>query len=327
MRNVLVTGGTGFIGSSLAIELLRRGCRVRILRRPNSDLRAIGDATVEHVVGDVRDPDSVRRAVQGCDTVFHTAAVISHWRKERELMFETNILGTRNVVAASLEAGVEKFVYTSSVAAVGYKTDGSDADENTPFNWQPFDIGYRISKYEAEREVLRYVRLGLPAFIVNPSSVIGPRDIHFHGGRIIRDVYRKRIFYYTDGGMNFVFVDDVVRGHFAAAEKGRVGERYLLCGENLTYKQIFATIANIVGGIPPLFKLPAFGVKTVAVSVETLANVLRKRPWASRELVAAMGVGNKFSSEKAERELGYTVTPFNLAVQKTFAWYRQNHLL
>ncbi|MBI4427612.1 MAG: SDR family oxidoreductase [Ignavibacteriales bacterium] len=327
MRNVLVTGGTGFIGSRLARELLRRGCSVRILRRRESNLRAIGDAKVEHVVGDVRDLTAVRGAVQGCDTVFHTTAVISHWRKERPLMYETNIIGTRNVVTATLEAGVQKFVYTSSVAAVGYEPDGAVADEDTAFNWQPYDIGYRNSKFEAEQEVLRAVRLGLPAVVVNPSTVIGPGDMRMHGGRILRDIYRKRIFYYAVGGMNVVYIDDVVRGHLSAAERGRIGERYILCGENMTYRELFTIVAGIVGGIKPLFKLPSVGVNVVAAIVEALANVAGRRPWVSRELVAGIGVGNKFSCGKAERELGYTVTPFKDAVEKTFSWCQQNQLL
>lgn len=327
IRNVLVTGGTGFIGSSLAIALLNHGCSVRILRRPDSSLRAIGDTEVEHAVGDVRDLSSVRRAVQGCDTVFHTAAIISHWRKERQLMYDTNILGTRNVATASLEAGVRTFVHTSSVAAVGYDPDGSVANENTKFNWQPFDIGYRISKFESEQEILSAVKLGLPAVIVNPSTVIGPRDIRFHGGRIIRDIARKRIFYYVDGGLNVVYIDDVVRGQLAAAEKGRIGEQYILCGENLTYREIFSATADIVGGIKPLFKLPTFGVKAAAASVETAARILRLRPWVSRELVAGLGIQNKFSCGKAERELGYSVTPFREGLEKTYLWYKQNHLL
>ncbi|HLF19931.1 MAG TPA: SDR family oxidoreductase [Bacteroidota bacterium] len=327
MRNVLVTGGTGFIGSNLAIALVQRGCCVRILRRPNSDLRAIGNAEVEHVIGDVRDPDSLRRAVQGCDTVFHTAALISHWRKERPLMYNINIDGTRNVVQTCLELGVQKLIHTSSVATIGYELDGRPATEATSFNWQPFDIGYRISKFLSEQEILRGIRLGLPAVMVNPSVVIGPRDIHFHGGRMIRDIYRKRIFYYIAGGMNIVYIDDVVRGHLAAVEKGRIGERYILCGENLTYKEVFATTARIVGGIAPLLRLPTAGAKVVAAAVDAAARLVHQRPWVSRELVAGIEIQNWFSCKKAERELGYSATPFEEAVKKTFSWYRNNNLL
>ncbi|MCI0706464.1 MAG: SDR family NAD(P)-dependent oxidoreductase [Ignavibacteriae bacterium] len=211
MRNVLITGGTGFLGSNIAHALLNEGCHVRILRRPSSDLRAIDSADIEHCIGDVRDLDSIRRALKGCDTVFHTAALISYWRKERETMMDVNVRGTRNIVEASIEAGVERFVHTSSIAAIGFRTDGQPADETNTFNWDKYDVGYRISKHRAEMEIRDGVRRGLPAVMVNPSVIIGPRDIHFHGGQVLRDIARKRIFYYTEGLMNIVYVDDVVR--------------------------------------------------------------------------------------------------------------------
>jgi dihydroflavonol-4-reductase len=327
MRNVLVTGGTGFLGSNLAHALLREGCHVRILRRSTSDLRAIGNAPVEHVIGDVRDRDSLRRAVKGCDTVFHTAAIVSYWRRERETMYEVNIGGTRNLVDVSLEAGVRRFIHTSSIAAIGFPEDGGLATESNEFNWERYDVGYRISKYRAEHEIQRGVKLGLPAVILNPSIIIGPRDIHFHGGQIVRDVRMKRIFYYVQGGMNIVFVGDVVAGHLAAARQGRIGERYILAGENLTHKEIFTITAEMVGGIRPLFKLPILFVRLIAISAETIGNLFGKRPWVTRELVAGVGMTNYFSSEKAKRELGYTITPFREAIRATYEWYLENGYL
>jgi len=327
MKNVLVTGGTGFIGSNLAVALLQEGCYVRILRRPDSDLRAIGNAGVEHSIGDIRDLESLRSALRGCDTVFHTAAMVSYWRKERELMYDVNIRGTRNVVQACLEANVQRLVHTSSVAAIGYPENGGLSDENNIFNWGPYDVGYRIAKHEAEAEILRGVKLGLPAVMVNPAVVIGPRDIHFHGGQIVRDVYRKRIFYYAEGGMNIVYVDDVVRGHIAAARRGRDGERYILSGENLTHKQIFGITAEVVGGFSPRLKLRTPIVKAIAALAETIGNATNAKPWVTKELVAGLGVSNFYSCEKAKRELGYTVTPFREGVEKTFAWYKENGML
>ena len=327
MKNVLVTGGTGFIGSNLAIALLQEGCNVRILRRPNSDLRAIGSADVEHRLGDVRDPDSLRRAMRGCDTVFHTAAIVSYWRKERERMYETNITGTRNVVAACMEAGIQKLVHTSSVAAIGSSEQGAWADETNSFTWEPNDAGYRISKHRAEQEVLRGVKSGLSAVMVNPSVVLGPRDIHFNGGQIVRDIYKRRLFFYVDGGMSIVYVDDVVRGHIAAARRGRTGERYILCGENLQIRDVFRITAEVVGGIVPKRKLPVSVVRTVAGLAEIIAIVTNRKPWLTRELVARAGTSYHFSCAKAQRELGYTVTPFRLAVEKTFAWYKDNKFL
>lgn len=327
MKNVLVTGGTGFIGSNLALALLKEGCHVRILRRANSNLRAIGNADVEHCIGDILDPASIRRALKGCDTVFHTAAFISYWRKERQQLMEVNVTGTRNLVQASLDIGIEKFVHTSSIAAIGFRNDGKLINEQDEFNWHLYDVGYRISKHYAEQEVLRGVKLGLPAVIVNPSVVIGPRDIHVHSGQIVRDVARKRIFYYTDGGMNVVYVDDVVRGHLQAARQGRIGERYILGGENLTVREIFEAIATITGGLKPFFRLPNAIVQSLALLFETLGTLTGSRPWVTRDLVASVGRNMWFTCENARRELGYAVTPYRDAVKQTFAWYRENGYL
>jgi dihydroflavonol-4-reductase len=326
MKNVLVTGGTGFIGSNLAAALLQRGCNVRILRRPGSDLRALEGVIVEHVVGDVCDKDSLKSSMKGCDTVFHTAALISYWKKERPRMFDVNIGGTRNVVESCVELGVGRLVHTSSIAAIGFPDNGTTADERNKFNWDRYDVGYRISKFEAEKEVLSGVARGLDAVIVNPSVVIGERDIHFHGGQLIRDIYRKKIFYYIAGGMNVVYVGDVVRGHVLAAERGRSGERYILSGENLNHKEIISTIAEVVGGMTPLFQMPLACVKLVAATSEGVAAVFGNRPWVTRELFAGSHLKYHFSCSKAESELGYTRTPFREAVEKTFAWYRLNKM-
>jgi dihydroflavonol-4-reductase len=327
MKTVLVTGGTGFLGSNLALALLKEGTSVRILRRASSDLRAIGNAPVEHCVGDILDPPSLRRALHGCDTVFHTAALISYWRKERERMMEVNVTGTRNVVEASLEMGVTRFIHTSSVAAIGLRDDGKPADEETTFRWDPRTPGYRIAKHLAEQEVLKGVKQGLPAVIVNPSIIIGPRDLYVRGGQLIRDIARKRIFYATGGGMNVVDVDDVVRGHVEAARRGRIGERYILGGENLSTGEVFSITAEVVGGIKPLFTLPAGAVQLLGSLFESIANIVGVRPWITRELVATVGRNLWYSSTKAERDLGYTVTPLRVAVEKTYRWYREHGFL
>ncbi|MEX2191645.1 MAG: SDR family oxidoreductase, partial [Bacteroidota bacterium] len=322
MRNVLVTGATGFLGSNLAAALLTQGYRVRILRRTTSDLRALSGIEVEHHLGDVRDKESLRKAIRGCDTVFHAAALVSYWRKQRAELYDINIRGTANIVDVCLELGVEKLVHTSSVAAVGFSGDRIPADETTAFNWESYDIGYRISKHRGELEIQRGIKLGLPAVIVNPSVIIGERDIHFNGGQIVRDVYKKRIFYAIDGGISVVYVGDVVRGHIAAAASGRIGERYILSGENLTHSQILNTTAEVVGGWKPIVKLPLWAAKGLAAGSEVIANVTNTKPWLASELIAGITRTCWFSHEKASRELGYTVTPFRIAVQRTFEWYR-----
>jgi dihydroflavonol-4-reductase len=266
-------------------------------------------------------------AMKGCDTVFHTAAIVSYWKKERPLMFDVNIRGTRNVVDSCLELGIETLVHTSSIAAIGFAENGTTADETNSFNWERFDVGYRISKFEAEKEVRRGVERGLHAVTVNPSVVIGERDIHFHGGQLVRDVYHRKIFYYVAGGMNIVYVGDVVRGQILAAERGRSGERYILSGENLTHREIISTIARVVGGIKPLFQMPQACVRMVAAISEGIANRLGRRPWVTRELLAGSHFNYHFSCRKAEVELGYTRTPFPEAVEKAFAWFCNNGLL
>ena len=327
MRTILVTGATGFLGSNLAAALVREGAYVRILRRTASDLRALEGIDVEHRIGDVRDLDSLGRAMRGCDTVFHAAALVSYWRRQRDELFATNIRGTANVVDACLRLGIEKLVHTSSVAAVGFESDGSLADESTAFNWRPYDVGYRISKFRAEEEVYRGVRLGLPAVIVNPSVIIGERDIRFNGGQIVRDVYKKRLFYYIRGGINIVYVGDVVRGHLMAARQGRIGERYILSGENLTHRQVIGVTAEIVNGLKPVAKLPMWFARGLALAAEAFGNVTRRKPWISRELIAGIDRICWFTHEKAGRELGYSVTPFRTAVRSTFEWYQRHSLL
>jgi dihydroflavonol-4-reductase len=327
MKNVLVTGGTGFVGSNLVLALLNQGLNVRILRRPDSDLRAIGSAEVDHRYGDVRDIDSLKGAMSGCDTVFHTAAVVSYWHRDRERMYDVNIGGTRNVVQACIETGIQKLVHTSSVAAIGFPENGPWADETNVFNWEAYDVGYRISKHRAELEIQRGVSLGLSAVIVNPSIVIGPRDIHFNGGQIIRDIHKKRVFFSIKGGINIVYVDDVVRGHIAAARLGRIGERYILCGENLPLRDAFRTTADLVGGIAPILTLSNTVVRIVAWMAEIIGMISNKKPWVTRELVARTGTSYYFTCAKAQKELGYSITPFPTAVQKTFEWYRTNGFL
>ena len=327
MKNVLVTGGTGFLGSNLAIALLEQACNVRILRRATSDLRAIGTAQVSHSIGDIRNPEDVRKAVIGCDTVFHTAALVSYWSRQRQLLFDINIGGTKNVVDACLDAGVEKLVHTSSIAAIGFPGDGILADETVAFNPEEQDVGYRISKHQAEAEVLRGVNAGLPAVILNPSLIMGPRDVSFNAGQIVRDVYRGRLFFYTRGGVSMVSVGDVVRGHLEAVRRGRVGERYILAGENLTHREIIRTTAEVVGHTGPIFRIPMTLARSVARLSEAIGNMTNRKPWVGRELVVSLDQRRWFSSAKAARELGYTITPFRETVRQTFEWYRQNGFL
>ena len=327
MKNVLITGGTGFIGSNLAAALSAEGCNVRILRRPSSNLFNVQALPVEHSIGDVRDLDSLRNAVRGCDTVFHTAAMVSFWKPARELQYEINVLGTRNVVQACLQENVERLVHTSSIAAIGHAANGEPADESTQFNWPQESSGYKYSKHMAEGEIAKGVEQGLDAVMVNPGVVIGPGDLHFNGGKIIRSVRKHQALFYIDGGMNVVYVSDVVKGHCGAALKGRTGERYILGGDNLTHKQAFQITAEVVGGIVPRIKMPVAFVKSAGRFFDLAGMVMKKEPFVTSELFSGAGIRNWYSSKKAERELGYTITPFREAVERTYRWYCDNHLL
>jgi dihydroflavonol-4-reductase len=326
MKSVLITGGTGFIGSNLAAQLLLLGCSVRILRRPESDLRALKGIDVQHCIGDLRDRESVQRAMKGCDTVFHTAAIVTFEQKKKTLQREVNVIGTRNVVDACLASNVERLVHTSSVAAVGHPRERELATETTPFNW-PRTMGYKLSKYEAEQTVHGGVTRGLNAVIVNPSVVIGERDIHMHGGQLVKEVKRGLVPFYIDGGMNVVYVGDVVKGHILAAQKGRVGERYILGGHNMTHKEIFCRTAELVGGRSPFMRLPILLLRLGAGIVETASNIIGTEPLISSDLVVGAGLHNWFSCEKARRELGYTITSFDDAILAAYEWYIQNGFL
>ncbi len=326
MKTILVTGATGCIGSNLTRRLLSSGYDVRILHRPGSDLRQFDGITVQRCSGDIRDPSSIGRAMKGCDAVFHCAALVSFRREEYAEQHEVNVAGTRNIVRACFDNGVERLVHTSSVAAVGYRTDGVPATEETAFNWKRVP-GYRFSKFCAEEEVWKGIGDGLPAVIVNPSVVVGERDVRFHGGQILRDIKKGRIPAYIDGGMNVVYVGDVVDGHLAAARQGRIGERYILSGENLTHKEIFRRTAAIIGGHAPGIKLPLPLLRGASSAIEWTSRMLGLTPLITRDLVEGAGRNNWFSCAKAVRELGYTVTPFDTAISRAFEWYRREGMI
>jgi dihydroflavonol-4-reductase len=326
MSLCLVTGATGFIGSNLCRQLVTDGHRVRILRRPNADLRALAGIQVEHAPGDILDRQSLQEAAEGCHTVFHAAAVVSFQKKLQTLQFDVNVGGTRNIVDACLSAGVWRLVHVSSIAAIGHTDDGTPASEDVPYNWGTLS-SYRYTKHLAEQEVLAGVDRGLAAVIVNPSVVIGEGDMHFHGGEILRSVKKGRALLYPDGGMTVGYVGDVVQGMISAAMAGRTGERYILGGESLTYKEVFVRTARLVGGRPPFAKLPSPLLRFSARAVERTAELLGLHPPLTEGMVVGTTRCNWYSSEKAIRELGYHITPFDDAVTAAYRWYRANGLL
>jgi dihydroflavonol-4-reductase len=294
--------------------------------RKNSNSLNLDDLTIEHRYGDVRDKNSLVQAIRGCDTVFHTAAIVSFWKGKREEQFEINVGGTRNVVDACLECSVQKLIHTSSVAALGYRTDGELINESTNYNWGT-NIGYKYSKHLGEIEVLEGVKKGLNAVIVNPTVIIGPGDVYVHGGQLVRDIARRRIPAYSAGGMNIVSVRDVVSGHIAAAERGKTGERYILGNKNVTHKQAFAFIAGVLGKPAPKIKSPVVFTKTIARAFDVIGTITQKQPWITSELVSGLGKYNWYSIDKAIRQLGYSTSCLEDDVMDSYLWYQKHGML
>jgi dihydroflavonol-4-reductase len=323
MRTALVTGASGCVGSALAIRLHKSGVRVRTLTRPGSDTRTLEGIPVDAFTGDICDEAILRRAMEGCDSVFHTAAVVTFARKAREEQHRVNVLGTRAVVRCSIERGVRSLVHTSSVTTIGTPPPGQIADETFMAD-RARASGYKLSKILAEDEILEGVRSGLRSVIVNPSVIIGERDRHLHGGQLIRDIRKGRALFYVRGGMNIVYSGDVAAGMIAAAERGRAGERYILAGENMTHEEIFRRTAALIGGRAPLARLPLPVLSVAGGIVEFLSGLLALEPPLTRDLAAIAGLCHWFSSAKAERELGFRATPFDRTILAAYEWYRLN---
>ncbi len=326
MQKILVTGATGCIGSNLIIELLRQGYNVRAFHRTSSNTLTLKDVNVECVIGDILNKESLRKAMRGCDTVFHTAALVTFWKRQRVEQFEVNVQGTMNIVESCLDLGIERLVHISTIAALGYRTDGQLIDERTAYNWGR-RYSYRYTKFLAELEVLKGVEKGLNATIVNPSIIIGPRDINAHGGTIVREIKRGRIPFYPKGGMNIVSVHDIVGGMISAANVGRSGERYILGGVNLANKEVFELAAKVLGGKAPKLEAPTWLLKTAAKVFDVFGDITGIKPPLTSDLAAAVGLYNWYSIEKAKRELGYQPTPIEDAIKEAYKWYKENGMM
>ena len=241
----LVTGATGFLGSALARELLKDGRTLKLLVRKNSDTRNIDDLDCEVAYGDLQDRDSLKSALTGCQTLYHTAAYYSLWSRDKKLIYDINVQGTRNILESALEMGIEKVVYTSTVGCIGLSEDGSPANENQPMNPATLCNDYKLSKYEAEQVAHELFGRGLPVVIVNPSTPVGPRDIKpTPTGKIILDFLNRKMPAYIDTGLNLIDVADCARGHILAEEKGRLGERYILGNKNMPHKREIVSICS-----------------------------------------------------------------------------------
>jgi dihydroflavonol-4-reductase len=324
----LVTGATGFVGSAVVRELLLHDWNVRALIRSRSDRRNITDVPVEIIEGDLNDSACLDPACEDCDALFHVAADYRLWARNPEELYATNVQGTYNIMDAAMRVDVKRIVYTSSVAVLGLPRDGVCADESTPTTLEEMVGHYKRSKYLAEESVRALIQQGAPIIIVNPSTPLGPRDVKpTPTGRIVVDAARGRMPAYVDTGLNIVHVDDVAHGHLLAWERGRVGERYVLGGENASLQTLLTEIATIVGRKPPTIRLPHRLVTPFAYVAEALALIRNKAPQLT---VDSMRMAQKkmfFSSAKAEQELGYRARPMREAVVDAVRWFEENGYL
>jgi dihydroflavonol-4-reductase len=324
----LVTGATGLVGSAVVRALLRTRRRVRVLARPNSNRRNLADLAVEVAEGSLEDIGSLARAVAGCRFVYHVAADYRIWVPDPAPMFRANVQGTRDLLTAAVEAGVERVVYTSSVATLGLVPGGS-ADETTPSTAEDMIGPYKRSKFEAEEVAREFVReRRLPVVIVNPSTPVGPGDIKpTPTGRLIVEAARGQMPAFVDTGLNIVHVDDVAAGHLAAAEKGRIGERYILGGENMSLAQILAAVSRQVGRRPPRLRLPHTVLLPVAFGAEVAARLTGREPFVTLDGVRMSRKKMYFTSDKASRELGYKPRPACEAIADAVGWFKANGYL
>jgi dihydroflavonol-4-reductase len=321
-----VTGATGFLGSHVARVLADQGAGLRLLVRPTSNLKNLEGLKAETAVGDLRDPASLEKAMSGCDTVFHVAADYRLWLRDPDQMYRSNVGGTRAILEAARKNRISRVVYTSSVATMGFTTDGHPADEDSPVALGDMIGHYKRSKFMAEQVAMEAGRSGMNIVTVNPTTPVGEQDIKpTPTGRIVVDFLKRKFPAYVETGLNLVDVRECARGHIAALEKGKSGQRYILGGENLTLKQILDKLGQITGLPSPKVKLPYFFAFATGVIDEAITGgLLHREPRATVDTVR-MGKKKMFaSSAKAERELGWKIVPVDDALRRAVEWFRAN---
>jgi dihydroflavonol-4-reductase len=321
----LVTGATGFLGSHVARALAGRGDDVRVLVRASSDLRALDGIEAERCTGDLRDRGSLERALESVGRVYHVAADYRLWARDPLEIHESNVTGTRNLLDAAQRAGVEKFVYTSTVATIAVPREGRLPNEETQSFVGEMIGHYKRSKFEAEQCALRAAEAGFPVVIVNPTTPVGPGDWKpTPTGKIIVDFLNGRIPGYVDTGLNFVPVEDCARGHLLAAERGRIGERYILGGRNLTLKQMLDVLSSVSGRPAPRWKIPHAVAFAAGCVDSAVASLLGREPQIPLEGVRMARHKMFVDASKAERELGFAPGPIEAALERAVAWYESN---
>jgi dihydroflavonol-4-reductase len=319
-----LTGASGFVGSAVARKLLDEGFAVRALVRKSSNRTNLAGVDLDIVEGDIRDASLVEKAMRGARYAFHVAADYRLWAPDPREIIATNTEGTRAVMQAAQRAGVQRIVYTSSVATLRLSNDGTPSDETMPLSEENAIGAYKKSKVLAERLVESMVANdGLPAVIVNPSTPIGPRDVRpTPTGRIVVEAASGRMPAYVETGLNLVHVDDVADGHVAALKNGRTGDRYILGGQDMTLGQMLTEIAHLAGRNPPSIKLPRSLIYPIAYGAEAVARMTGREPFATVDGLRMAKYKMFFSSAKAQRELGYRARPAGEALAEAFHWFR-----
>ncbi|MBI4308369.1 MAG: NAD-dependent epimerase/dehydratase family protein [Chloroflexi bacterium] len=321
----LVTGATGFIGGHVTRHLLDAGVAVRVLVRPRSDTRLLEGLPVDVAWGDVADVESVRRAIEGCQAVYHGAALYAFWHPDPAAFHRTNVEGTRNVLEAALRAGVQRVVYTSTTAAVGLRPGGLPADEASDPQTSDLLGAYKRTKYLAEVEARQFAARGLPVVIVNPSAPVGWGDVKpTPTGRVVLDFLKGRMFAYLDTGLNLVDVEDVARGHLLAFEKGRPGERYILGNRNMALREVFQALATITGRPAPKRRVSwrlALAIAYMDSFVE--GTLLRQAPFLTVTEVRLARKPMYYDASRAVRELGLPQSPVERALEKAVDWFER----
>ncbi|KMP11517.1 NAD-dependent dehydratase [Candidatus Nitromaritima sp. SCGC AAA799-C22] len=323
----LVTGSTGFLGSAITRELLNDGREVKVLVRKGTDTSNIDGLDMEITHGDLRDPSSLKSALTGCNVLYHAAAYYSLWDRDKRLIYDINVEGTRNILRASRERRLDRVVYTSTVGCIGLHPDGTPADESTPFDPATLSNDYKRSKYQAEQVALEFAREGFPVVIVNPSTPIGPRDIKpTPTGKIVLDFLNRDMPAYLDTGLNLIDVADCARGHILAEQRGIPGGRYILGNKNMSLFEILLTLENITGLKAPRVKMPYWVALAAGWVCETLSNHVTGKPPA----VPLAGVRMAkyfmyFDASKAVRELGLPQNPVEKALGQAVNWFQDHN--
>ena len=321
-----VTGATGFLGSHVARQLLKHGAELRLLVRSTSRTDNIDDLAAERVIGDLRDVESLKRGMEGCEYVFHVAADYRLWAVNGQELYDSNVNGTRNILQAARGSRVRRVVYTSSVATMGFRNNGRMTDESAPVTQANMIGDYKRSKFMAEQKVIEAAHAGQNVVVVNPTTPIGERDIKpTPTGRIVVDFLKRKFPAYVDTGLNLVDVIDCADGHLLAMEKALPGERYILGGENLTLKQILDKLNAITGLPSPSIRMPyAIAYATGAVDTLVTGKMRHREPRVTLDSVR-MGRKKMFvTSAKAERDLGWNPGPIEGALRRAVDWFRAN---